>query len=68
LDKGKEQFHQELKEKLGVLLRVVCSEIEKSFQGFFDYLQFREQELKPQLALEGRVIADLLHLATEVRQ
>ena len=68
LDKGKEQFHQELKEKLAVDLRVVYSEIEKVFRGFFDYLQFREQELKPQIELLDGVKADLLHLATEVRK
>jgi len=68
LDKGKEQFHRELKEKLAVDLRVVYSEIEKVFRTFFDYLQFREQELKPQLALLDGVKADLLHLAVEVRK
>jgi ribosome biogenesis GTPase A len=68
LDKGKEQFHQELKEKLAVDLRVVYSEIEKIFQGFFDYLQLREQELKPQIALLDGVKADLLRLDAEVRR
>lgn len=57
-----------MKEKLAVDLRVVYSEIEKIFQGFFDYLQLREQELKPQIALLDGVKADLLRLDAEVRR
>jgi len=68
LDKGKEEFHQELKDKLAVDLRVVYSEMEKVFQDFFDYLRFREQELKPQLDLLEKVKAEILHLALEVRK
>ena len=68
LDQHKEKFHQELKEKLAVELRVVYGEIEKVFQGFFDYLTFCEQELKPQLDLLREVKAELLHLAVAVRK
>jgi hypothetical protein len=68
LDKGKEKFHQELKDKLAVDLRVVYSEMEKVFQDYFDYLRFREQELKPQLDLLEKVKAEILHLALEVKK
>ncbi len=66
LDQGKEKFQQELKEKLAVELRVVYREIENVFQAFFDYLTFREQELKPQLDRLKEVKAELLHLAVTV--
>ncbi len=65
LEEGKERLCLELQERLAVDLRVVYSEIEKVFQAFFDYLQFREQELTPQLTVLDEVKRDLLRLALE---
>jgi hypothetical protein len=66
LDRSKEQFHQELQAKLSVDFRGVYNDIEKVFQGFFDYLRFRQEELNPQLKLLAEIKTALLALHNEV--
>ena len=68
LEDGKKKLEEELREKLAVSLRGVYREIEQVFQGFFDYIKIREDELRPQIALLEKSKTELLTLAGEVRK
>ena len=67
LDQGKQQLEDELKAKLAVSLRGVYHEIEIVFQAFFDYLKFREDELRPQITALEEAQAGLLEIAKQVK-
>ncbi len=68
LDKGKMQLEEELKAKLGVSLRGAYREIEKVFQGFFDDIKIRGDELQPQMTSLEKSKADLLALSGEIKK
>jgi len=67
LDKGKKQLEEELKAKLAVSLRGVYREIKKIFQGFFNDIKIREDELLPRTTLLEKSKSDLLILSGEIK-
>jgi hypothetical protein len=67
LERGKEEFHSEIKEKLSSEFRGIYNEVRNAFQPFFDDITLRQKELEPQLAKLETITMELASLGCRAR-
>ena len=67
LEKGRRQFESELREKLTGKLRIIYEDIDRSFLGFYDFVEQEQKRLAPLEKTYGEIQQNLHTLSSEIR-